>query len=80
MDEYIRQMQMRLREKKFGYKKELLREILKGIRVRRSAVRMTYRLPMTVRTSPSKDEQPREGEFFPHDQMVEPIGIEPTTS
>jgi hypothetical protein len=44
MDEYIRQM--RLREKKLGYKKKFLREILKEVRVRGSEVRLTYRLPM----------------------------------
>ena len=78
MDEYIRQM--RLREKKLGYKKEFLRKILKEVRVRGSEVRLTYRLPMTVRTPPSKGTNPRTGEFFTLYQMVEPMGVEPTTS
>jgi hypothetical protein len=78
MDEYIRQM--RLREKKLGYKKEFLREILKEVRVRGSEVRLTYRLPMTVRTPPSKGTNPRTGEFFTLYQMVEPMGVEPTAS
>jgi len=43
-------MQRRLREKKTGYKKEFLREVLKEVRIRGNAVRMTYKLPMTVRT------------------------------
>lgn len=80
MDEYIRQMQMRLREKKIGYKKEFLREILKEVRVRGNAVRLTYRLPMTVRTPPSEGANPRTGEFFTLYQMVEPMGVEPTAS
>src|SRR2546427_1269523 len=64
MDEYVRQIQMRLRAKKIGYKKEFLREILKEVRVRGDAVRLTYKLPMTVRTPPSEGENPRTGEFF----------------
>ncbi len=80
MDEYIRQMQMRLKEKTIGYKKEFLREILKEVRVRGSAVRLTYRLPMTVRTPPSEGVDPRTGEFFTLYQMVEPMGVEPTAS
>jgi len=78
MDEYIRQM--RLREKKLGYKKEFLREILKEVRVRGREVRLTYRLPMTVRTPPSRRTNPRTGEFFTLYQMVEPMGVEPTAS
>ena len=80
MDEYIRQMQMRLREKKIGYKKEFLREILKEVRVRGSAIRLTYRLPMTVRTPPSEGIDPRTGEFFTLYHLVEPMGVEPTAS
>src|SRR5690349_5363318 len=52
MDEYVRQMQMRLRGKKIGYRKEFLREILKEVRVRGNEVRITYRLPISVRTPP----------------------------
>ena len=80
MNDYIREMQLRLREKKIGYKKEFLREILKEVRVRGNAVRLTYRLPMTVRTPPSEGIDPRTGEFFTLYQMVEPMGVEPTTS
>ena len=80
MDDFIREMKLRLREKKIGYKKEFLREILKEVRVRGSAVTLTYRLPMTVRTPPSKGTNPRTGEFFTLYQMVEPMGVEPTAS
>ena len=80
MDDYIRQMQTRLREKKIGYKKEFLREVLKEVSVRGQAVRLTYRLPMTVRTPPSEGVDPRTGEFFTLYQMVEPMGVEPTAS
>ena len=59
MGEYVRQMQMRLRETKIGYRKEFIREILKEVRVKGKAVRLTYKLP---------------------NQMVEPMGVEPTTS
>ena len=80
MDEYVRQIQMRLRAKKIGYKKEFLREILKEVRVKGNAVRLTYKLPMTVRTPPSEGENPRTEEFFTLYQMVEPMGVEPTAS
>ena len=76
----IVQMQLRLREKKIGYKKEFLREILKEVRVRGSEVKPTYRLPMTARTPPSKGKNPRTGEFLTLYQMVEPMGVEPTAS
>jgi len=80
MNDYIQKMQLRLREKKIGYKKEFLREILKEVRVRGNSVRLIYRLPMTVRTPPSEGTDPRTGEFFTLYQMVEPMGVEPTTS
>ena len=80
MDEYVRQMQMRLRGKKIGYRKEFLREILKEVRVRGDEVRITYKLPMTVRTPPSEAGTSRRGEFFTLYQMVEPMGVEPTAS
>ena len=79
MEDYIRAMQIRLREKKIGYKKEFLREVVKEVRVRGTEIRLTYRLPMTVRTPPSK-ENPRTGEFFTLYQMVELMGVEPTAS
>jgi hypothetical protein len=66
-------------QKKIGYKKEFLREILKEPRVRGKEVRLTYKLPMTVRTPLSKD-NPQKEEFFTLYQMVEPMGVEPTAS
>ena len=45
-----------------------------------NAVRLTYKLPMTVRTPPSEGVNPRTGEFFTLYQMVVAVGIEPTTS
>jgi hypothetical protein len=80
MDEYIRQIQMRLRATKTGYRKEFIRETLKEVRVKGSEVRLTNKLPMTVRTPPPEGENPRTGEFFTLYQMVEPMGVEPTAS
>jgi hypothetical protein len=64
MDEYIRAMQIRLRAKKIGYKKEFLREILKEVRVRGN----------DVRTPRSDGKQPRKEEFFTLYHLVEPMG------
>ena len=65
---------------KIGYRKEFLREILNEVGVKGNAVRLTYELPMTVRTPPSEGINPRTGEFFTLYQMVVAVGIEPTTS
>jgi hypothetical protein len=80
MHDYIREIQLRLREKKIGYKKEFLREILKEVRVRGKEVRLTYKLPMTVRTPTSEGESPRTKEFFTLYHLVELMGVEPTAS
>ena len=80
MDEYIREMQKRLKEKKLGYKKEFLREILKEVRIRGTAITLTYKLPMTLRTPRSADTKPRAREFFTVYQLVELMGVEPTAS
>jgi hypothetical protein len=48
--------------------------------VKGNAVRLTYKLPMTVRTPPSEGVNHRTWEFFTQCQMVEPMGVEPTTS
>ena len=77
MNDYIREMQLRLREKKIGYKKEFLREILKEVRIRGNTVSLTYRLQMTVGTPPSEGTNPRTKEFFTLYQMVVPAGLEP---
>jgi len=71
MDEYIREVQLRLRANKIGYKKEFLREILKEVRVRGRAVTLNYRFPLTLRTLPSTGEKPRAGEFFTVYQLVD---------
>ena len=80
MDGYIRELQLRLRQKKIGYKKEFLREILIEVRVRGHEVRLTYKLPMTMRTPLSEEKNPQKEEFFTLYQLVEPKGIEPSTS
>ena len=64
MDGYIREVQLWLRQKRIGYKKEFLREIVKEVRVRGNEVKLTYKLPMTVRTPLSKDQNPQKEEFF----------------
>jgi hypothetical protein len=71
MYEYIRTMQVRLRAKKIGYKKEFLREILNEVKVRGNDVRLTYRLPMTVRTPRSDGKKPQKEEFFTLSHLVE---------
>ena len=54
MVEYFRQVKLRLRAEKIGYRKNFFREILKEVRVKGNAVRLTDKLPMTVRTPPSE--------------------------
>ncbi len=72
--------QRRLREKKIGYNKELLKEIIKEVRVRGNNISLTYRLPMTVRTPRPEGPNPQTTEFFTLCHMVEPMGVEPTAS
>jgi hypothetical protein len=80
MDEYIRAMQVRLREKKIGYKKEFLKEILKEVRVRDKEITLTYKLPLPQRTPLPGGKNHRKEEFFTEDHLVELMGVEPTTS
>ena len=80
MDQYIRAMQDRLREKKIGYKREFLKEILKEVRVRNKEVTLTYKLPVPQRTPPPEGKNHRKEEFFTEDHLVELMGVEPTTS
>ena len=80
MDEYIRQMQVRLREKKIGYKREFLREILKEVRIRNREVTITYKLPFACGTPSPEGKSFRKKEFFTQEHLVEPMGVEPTTS
>ena len=55
--------------------KEFLREILKEARARGSEVKLTDRLPVTVRTPQSESKNPRTGEFFTMCRLVEAGGI-----
>jgi len=80
MKTYVRAMQERLREKKLGAKKEFLRQIVKEVRVRGKTIQLTYKLPMVPRTSPSEGKTSRKGEFLTLCNLVEPKGIEPSTS
>ena len=80
MVEHVRQVKLRLRARKIGYRKKFLREILKEVLVTDNAARLADKLPMTVRTPPSEGVNPRTGEFFTLYQMVEPMGVEPTAS
>jgi hypothetical protein len=59
-----RRLQARLRAIKVGYRKELVREVLQEVRIRGNEVRLTYKLPMTVRTPPAEDGNLRKAEFF----------------
>jgi hypothetical protein len=44
---FVKQMQERLRDKKIGYNKEFLREIIKEVRIRGKEVILTYKIPLT---------------------------------
>jgi hypothetical protein len=58
MAQYIRAMQARLCEKKIGYKKELLREILKEVRIKDTTATLKYKLSITTRTPPTRAKKP----------------------
>ena len=77
MEDYIRQMQMRLREKTIGYKREFLREILQEVRVSGKSITLTYRLPFSSSTPRSGSKNARKDEFFTVYRLVEAGGIEP---
>jgi len=47
MDTYIAAMQIPLKDKNVGYRRELLREILKEVRIKDREVTLTYRLPLS---------------------------------
>ncbi len=76
MDAYIREMQARLYDKKIGYKKEFLRDVLKEVRVKGSEVILTYKLPLKPLTFGQKASKK---EFFTVLQMVVAAGLEPPT-
>ena len=71
---FVKQMQERLRDKKIGYNKEFLREIIKDVRIRGKEVILTYKIPLTPKKT--TDENP-EGGFFTVSHLVEAGGIEP---
>jgi len=71
MNNYVREMQERLRTKKIGNKKEFLREIIKEVRVKGREITLTYKLPLTKKPSGGGNG----GEFFTVLQMVEAGGI-----
>src|SRR5262249_62269636 len=73
MNNYIREMQERLRTKKIGYKKEFLREIIKEVRVKGREITLTYKLPLTKKPSGGS----HGGKFFTVLQMVEAGGKQP---
>jgi hypothetical protein len=75
-DEFVREIQMRLSAKKWLQKK-FLSEILKEVR---SEGRCVSNLQAAVRTPPFEGEKHWEGELFTLYQLVEPMGVEPTTS
>ena len=54
MAQYVREMQALLLEKKIGYKREFLREILKEVRIKGNSVTLKCRLPVTARTPPAR--------------------------
>ena len=80
MNQYGGEMQVRLREKKIGYKKEFLREILKEARIKGNSVTLKCRLSVTARTPPAGSKNPVKEEFFTLYKLVEPMGVEPTAS
>ena len=80
MKTYVRAMRERLRDRKVGAKKEFIRSIVKEVRVRGKTIQLTYKLPMAPRTSPSESETSPKGEFLTLCNLVEPKGIEPSTS
>ena len=73
MNEYIREMQTRLRQKKIDYKREFLKEILKEVRVRNKEITLTYKLPFPQRTPLPGGKNPRKKEFFTEEHLVEAV-------
>jgi hypothetical protein len=49
-------------------------------RIRAKEVTLTYKLPLAWRTPPSGGKNLRKEEFFTQEHLVEPMGVEPTTS
>jgi hypothetical protein len=77
MDNYINEMQKRLKEKAIGSQREFLKEVIKEVRVRGKEITLTYRLPWAPASVSEKD---KSGRFFTLSRMVVAVGLEPTTS
>ena len=77
MDNYIKEMQKRIKEKAIGSQREFLKEVIKQVRVRGKEITLTYRLPWAPASVSKKDES---GRFFTLSKMVVAVGLEPTTS
>jgi site-specific DNA recombinase len=77
MAAFVKQMQGRLKDKKIGYNKEFLKEIIKEVRIRGKEVILTYKIPLTPRKTTG--ENPRD-EFFTVSHLVVAAGLEPATS
>ena len=78
MAAFIKQMQERLRDKKIGYKKEFLKEIIKEVRVRGKEITLTYIIPLTPKRQ-TTDQNPGK-KFFTVSHLVVAEGLEPPTS
>ena len=66
-------------QRNIGYKKEMTREILK-VRINGKTGTLKYSLLVTVRTPPAGAKNRGNEEFFTLHNLVEPMGVEPTTS
>jgi signal transduction protein with GAF and PtsI domain len=74
---FVKQMQARLKDKKIGYNKEFLKEIIKEVRIRGKEVILTYKIPLTPRKTTGENPQ---DEFFTVSHLVVAEGLEPPTS
>ena len=77
MDNCIKEIQKRLKEKTIFSKREFLMEIVKEVRVRGKEITLTYRLPWAPAIVSKKD---KGGRFFTVSKMVVAAGLEPATS
>jgi hypothetical protein len=72
----VKRVPVHLRER-MGAKKEFLREILDEVRINGTAVRLTYKLPLSDLTAADRA---KKREFFTLYDLVEQMGVEPTAS
>jgi hypothetical protein len=66
-----------LRDKKIGYNKEFLREIIKEVRVRGKEIILTYKIPLVPKKTTGENPG---GGFFTVSHLVVAAGLEPATS